>query len=90
MKIKKDDIDVCKDCEFRYICTDCRSIIKDLNYRYSQPVKCKYNPYLGKWEGEEGYVPVEECGTYSQVTGFVPNVEKIRGKFFENVMICDE
>lgn len=89
-KIKKDDIDVCKDCEFRYICTDCRCIIKDLNYRYSQPVKCKYNPYLGKWEGEEGYVPVEECGTYSQVTGFVPDVEKIRGKFFENVMICDE
>ncbi|MDR2126636.1 MAG: grasp-with-spasm system SPASM domain peptide maturase, partial [Prevotellaceae bacterium] len=27
--IKKDDVEVCKDCEFRYICTDCRIFIKD-------------------------------------------------------------
>jgi len=58
--IKKDDIKVCKDCEFRYMCTDCRAYIKDTNDIYSQPAKCTYNPYIAKWEGEEGYIPIEE------------------------------
>jgi SPASM domain peptide maturase of grasp-with-spasm system len=75
--IKKDDIDVCKDCEFRHMCTDCRAYIKDSENIYSQPAKCPYNPYICKWEGEEGYVPVEECGTYTRETGFVPNKRKI-------------
>ena len=58
--IKKDDIDVCKDCEFRHICTDCRAFIKDENDIYSQPAKCGYNPYIAKWESQEGYITVEE------------------------------
>ncbi len=76
--IKKDEIDVCKDCEFRHMCTDCRAFIKDPENIYSQPAKCTYNPYICKWEGEEGYVPVEECGTYSRETGFVPDKKKIK------------
>jgi radical SAM protein with 4Fe4S-binding SPASM domain len=75
--ISKDKIDVCKDCEFRHICTDCRCFIKDPNNIYSQPAKCPYNPYICKWQGEEGYIPVEECGMYSKETGFVPNKQKI-------------
>ena len=63
-KINKDKITVCKDCEFRYICTDCRAFIKEINNIYSQPLKCKYNPYIEKWENDEGYLPVEECITY--------------------------
>ncbi|MEI6766231.1 MAG: grasp-with-spasm system SPASM domain peptide maturase [Bacteroidota bacterium] len=58
--IRKDNIDVCKDCEFRYMCTDCRAFIKDPNNIYSQPAKCPYNPYLAKWQGDEGYITVEE------------------------------
>lgn len=76
--ICKDKIDVCKDCEFRHICTDCRAFIKDPENIYSQPAKCTYNPYICKWQGEEGYVPVEECGTYSRETGFVPDKKKIK------------
>ena len=75
--ICKDQIDVCKDCEFRYMCTDCRAFIKDPENPYSQPAKCTYNPYICLWEGQAGYVPVEECGTYSRETGFVPDREKI-------------
>jgi len=75
--ITKDQIDVCKDCEFRYMCTDCRCFIKDPDNIYSQPAKCHYNPYIAKWAGEEGYVPIEECGSYSKETGFVPDIEKI-------------
>jgi len=76
--IHKDQIDVCKDCEFRHMCTDCRCFIKDPDNIYSQPAKCTYNPYVCKWEGEEEYVPVEECGTYSLNNGFVPDPEKIK------------
>ncbi len=56
--ISKDKIRICKDCEFRNICTDCRAFIKDDKDVYSQPAKCTYNPYISKWEGEDGYYPV--------------------------------
>lgn len=75
--INKDKIDVCKDCEFRHMCTDCRALIKDSNNIYSQPAKCTYNPYIAKWEIEESYIPVEECGTYSKEAGFIVNKRKV-------------
>lgn len=75
--ITKDTVEVCRDCEFRHICTDCRYVVKDPTNCYSQPANCGYNPYIAKWNDEEGYVPVEECGSYSVNTGFVPDKEKI-------------
>jgi len=40
----KDKIDVCKDCEYRYACLDCRCFRMNEDI-YSKPKKCKYNPY---------------------------------------------
>jgi SPASM domain peptide maturase of grasp-with-spasm system len=48
--INKDKVKVCRDCEFRYICTDCRAFLKDQTDLYSKPLKCGYNPYVGIWE----------------------------------------
>lgn len=48
--INKDQIDVCKDCEFRHICTDCRAFTEDPENQYSKPLKCGYNPYTNEWE----------------------------------------
>jgi len=48
--INKDKIHVCKDCEFRYICTDCRAYIENPADIYSKPLKCGYNPYTAEWE----------------------------------------
>ena len=45
--IKKDQIEICKVCEFRYICTDCRAYTTD--GLYSKPLKCNYDPYKGEW-----------------------------------------
>lgn len=59
-KLNKDHIKVCQDCEYRYMCTDCRAYLKNPNDIHSQPAKCTYNPYIAKWEGEEGYISVEE------------------------------
>jgi SPASM domain peptide maturase of grasp-with-spasm system len=48
--ITKNQIEVCKDCEFRHICTDCRAYIEDSENQYSKPLKCGYNPYNNVWE----------------------------------------
>lgn len=53
--ITKDSIEVCKDCEFRYICTDCRAYTEmthksEKGLDVSRPLKCGYNPYNNEWE----------------------------------------
>ena len=48
--INKDQILVCQDCEFRYICMDCRAYLEDPQNIYSKPLKCGYNPYSCEWE----------------------------------------
>ena len=45
--INKDKINVCKYCEFRYMCTDCRAYVQ--SDQYSKPAKCNYDPFTGKW-----------------------------------------
>jgi len=48
--INKDQIEVCKDCEFRYICTDCRAYKENPDNDYSKPLKCGYDPYTNVWK----------------------------------------
>ena len=47
--ITKDQIEVCKDCEFRHICTDCRAYVEEPDNQYSKPLKCGYSPYTNEW-----------------------------------------
>ncbi|WP_414647134.1 grasp-with-spasm system SPASM domain peptide maturase [Chitinophaga sp.] len=49
-QITKDMISVCKDCEFRSVCTDCRAYLQDPGNTYSKPLKCGYDPYQCTWE----------------------------------------
>jgi len=48
--ITKDQINICKDCEYRYFCTDCRAYKEDPDDNFSKPLKCGYDPYQGQWE----------------------------------------
>lgn len=52
--ITKDQIEVCKDCEFRHVCTDCRAYTERTHLKneidLSKPLKCGYNPYSNEWE----------------------------------------
>ena len=75
--ICKDNIEVCKNCEFRYMCTDCRCYIKQPANIYSPPSKCTYNPYITLWKHQKHYVPIEECGYFDKSFRFVPDYEKI-------------
>jgi SPASM domain peptide maturase of grasp-with-spasm system len=47
--VTKDIVDTCRDCEFRYICQDCRAYIKDISNDLSKPLKCNYDPYNAQW-----------------------------------------
>lgn len=49
--LSKDHIDVCRDCEYRYCCFDCRVKSKNRfqNDLYAKPNWCTYNPYIGQW-----------------------------------------
>lgn len=51
--VTKDMIAVCKDCEFRHICTDCRAYTERTHFEedidLSKPLKCGYNPYTNEW-----------------------------------------
>lgn len=48
--INKDQIEICKDCEFRYICTDCRAFRTNDSDMFSKPLKCAYDPYSATWD----------------------------------------
>ncbi|NOQ70943.1 MAG: grasp-with-spasm system SPASM domain peptide maturase [Crocinitomix sp.] len=48
-KVTKEQIDTCKTCEFRYICTDCRAF-HDSDMSTAKPKKCNYNPESMIWE----------------------------------------
>lgn len=53
--LTKDDIEGCRDCEFRYVCTDCRAYTEkthtdEAGLDWSKPLKCGYDPYTGEWK----------------------------------------
>lgn len=47
--IAKDHISVCRDCEFRYACSDCRAYLENPDDALSKPLKCGYDPYTATW-----------------------------------------
>jgi len=47
--ITKDHVSVCKSCEFRYVCTDCRAYLEKPDEFNSKPLKCGYDPFTCTW-----------------------------------------
>ena len=45
-----DKVEKCKFCEFRYACTDCRSIEEHLSGRLDSKILCSYDPKRGTWQ----------------------------------------
>lgn len=45
--LKKDLLNICSECEYRHICTDCRAFVKNDK---DKPAKCNYNPKTMIWE----------------------------------------
>ena len=52
-EITKDGIEICKDCEYRYNCMDCRINTSPLNEKLTaKPAFCRYDPYTGEGGGK--------------------------------------
>lgn len=47
--LRKDAISVCKECEYRYVCTDCRAHLES-DLSTGKPARCGYDPRTGLWE----------------------------------------
>ena len=61
----KDNVLVCQDCEYRYVCFDCRPLSQGVNqgkgeYLTAPYPRCTYNPYTGEWA--KGVWRVDENG----------------------------
>lgn len=48
-RVKKDEIEVCRDCPYRYACTDCRAFLEETAAAHGKPLKCGYDPYSDTW-----------------------------------------
>lgn len=50
--LTKDHVEVCKDCEFRYVCEDCRPwAVGFTDSLCAKSPRCTYDPYAGEWAG---------------------------------------
>lgn len=46
-----DSVEVCRDCEYRYACKDCRPLAEASSGNlFAKNPRCLYNPYEGVWE----------------------------------------
>lgn len=63
--VTKDKCDVCKHCEFRYMCVDNRLPYKRNHSEWYHKIECNYNPYIGKWSDNKDYKTLSECGIIS-------------------------
>ncbi|HEX6096547.1 MAG TPA: grasp-with-spasm system SPASM domain peptide maturase [Thermoanaerobaculia bacterium] len=48
-EVNKDQVEVCRDCEFRYVCPDCRAWVRVSDEKFAKPSKCGYDPYTATW-----------------------------------------
>jgi hypothetical protein len=77
--INKEKCDVCKKCEYRFMCSDRRTAIVRSSKELYFIDECTYNPYIGKWKSESGYRSLTECGIISDAKELVVDVQKING-----------
>ncbi|MGB3466777.1 MAG: hypothetical protein WBA74_15965, partial [Cyclobacteriaceae bacterium] len=62
--IRKENLPVCRQCEFRHICLDRRIPEKDDNGNWRLPNECGYNPYQMLWLSENGYQTPSDTGAF--------------------------
>lgn len=68
--VKKEDIDICHDCEFRFMCVDKRIPHKRADKKWYSNEECTYNPYICKEVKQDGYRSLEDTGVYTSSKGF--------------------
>jgi SPASM domain peptide maturase of grasp-with-spasm system len=72
--IIKDEITKCKDCEFRYVCTDCRAYVEQPEDIYAAPLKCGYDPYTNTWEEWSANPLKQQAIEYYGINSLLPEI----------------
>ena len=75
---KKDHTDVCKDCEFRYMCVDYSIPVKRQENQWFKLDKCEYNPYIAKWKDDDEFQSLADCGVVSNEKTFSIDHERVK------------
>lgn len=75
--VHKELCDVCKHCEFRHMCFENRIPYQRKDGTWYHKEECNYNPYIGKWKGEEGYKTLEQSGVISNQYAFIIDHNKV-------------
>lgn len=79
----KDDVIICQDCEYRYVCFDCRPLSEGAtcghgDYLTAPYPRCTYNPYHGEWEN--GTWKLDEQGRPYYDESLKPMIENVRAE----------
>jgi SPASM domain peptide maturase of grasp-with-spasm system len=85
-RVNKDKVSICNKCEFRYNCFDDR-ILKKHNENYVYDLECEYNPFIGKWKKETGFLSLKDSGIKVNESGVKINkkqLEKINEQLWGN------
>lgn len=49
--LSKDKIELCNQCEYRYVCWECRAMANTLGeHKNHKPITCMYDPLTGVWQ----------------------------------------
>jgi radical SAM protein with 4Fe4S-binding SPASM domain len=65
--LTKDKIESCKDCEYRYVCEDCRPWATGLTDNLcAKSPRCTYDPYTGEWIN--AHDPMDQHLKFSGIT----------------------
>lgn len=72
--VTKDSIDICSDCEFRYMCVDSCEIKMRKDKSFYRAKECNYNPYISKWSHEKEYLELKECGITCNEDGLIIDI----------------
>jgi hypothetical protein len=84
--IKKDNVDICNQCEFRYSCFDKRTPVVRSSTQFYYEDECTYNPFIARFCDEDGFLNLEECGVYScsdKLVMDIPRIKKINTSLWE-------
>lgn len=77
-KVNKEVIDVCNLCELKGVCIDSRIPEKRNDFEWYFKDECNYNPFICKWQWEDGYKSLLECGVISNEKVFSVDHERIK------------
>lgn len=68
-RLTKDKVEGCKDCEYRYVCEDCRPWATGItNNLCAKSPRCTYDPYAGEWANAQ-----DPMGQYLKCSGVAGN-----------------